>query len=306
MNSTTRWIIPTLIALALLAACGGGGGSNAPTLTDDEIDEISNDPRVVRLERIVERADTLITSALHADLTLSDADGTVHEHILNRVSCAGTRCTTDEGDVITLNDLLNPTTDIDLTAVTIRSRNGFDTIDTEARVDLSETIPGLTLSGTPAANEFGVWGEYGYAAVGVVDGSIAGRYEGTRFSGNLAFTVALVTGDASGTNPSGIGGAAWQGLARAVSTRTYAEREGAATISISDLANPAVTVDINIDGYAIGSAAWASIPLAAGHFRTGTQDRDFVDGHFFGPDHSETYGVFDTSAYAGIFAARKQ
>ena len=300
-----------VVAALSLTACGGGGGNSTPTLTDDQINEINNDPRIVRLERIAEGADTLITSAVHADATLSALGETVHEHALVRLSCAGTRCTSDQGDILTLNDLLNPTTDIDFTgigftAVTISAHEGFDTVDADAQLDISETLPGITLSSTPAATTFGAWGQHGYASVGIVDGPISGRYEGTQFSGDLAFTFALVTGDASGTNPAGIGGATWQGLARAVSTRTYAQREGTATISISDLANPAVSVDIDIDGRAIGSTAWTDIPLTAGHFRTGTQDHDFVDGHFFGPDHSETYGVFDTSAYAGIFAAREQ
>ena len=292
------------VSLAL-SACGGGGG-NSPTLTEQQIDEISSDPRVVRLERIVERADTLITSALHADITLSALGETAHEHVLVRISCRGTRCTSDQGEVLTLNDLLNPTTDVDLTSVTIMSRDGFDTVDTDGRMDLSGSLPGVTVSSVPAADTFGVWGQHGYASVAVVEGAISGRYEGTSFSGNLEFTSAFVTGDATGTNPVGVGGAIWQGLARAVSTRTYAERDGTATISISDLANPAVTVDVDISGHAIGSTAWTDIPLTAGQFRAGRQDRDFVSGHFFGPDHSETYGVFDTSAWAGIFAARRQ
>ena len=288
-----------------LSACGGGGG-NSPTLTGQQINQINNDPRVVRLERIVESADTLSISALHADVTLSALGETVHEHVLVRISCTGTRCTSDQGEVLTLNDLLNPTIDVDLTNVTIMSQDGFDTIDTDGRMDLSGTLPGVTVSSIPRATTFGAWGQHGYASVAVVEGAISGRYEGTSFNGNLEFTSAFVTGDTSGNNPVGVGGAIWQGLARAVSTRTYAEREGTATISISDLANPAVTVDIDIDGRPIGSAAWTDIPLTAGHFQAGTQDRDFVDGHFFGSDHSETYGVFDTSAYAGIFAARKR
>ena len=292
-----------LVALSL-AACGGGGSS--PTLTDEQIDEISNDPRIVRLERIVERADTLITSALHADTTLSVLGQTVHEDALVRMSCAGTRCTSDEGEVLTLNDLLDPTTDVDLTGVTISDRDDFATVDVDARIDLSGTLPGLTVSSNPDADTFGVWGEHGYATVAVVDGAFSGRYQGTSFTGDLQYTFALVTGDAAGSNPVGVGSATWQGVARAVSTRTYAERDGTATISIADLANPAASVDIDIDGHAIGSTAWTDIPLTAGHFRAGTQDHDFVDGHFFGPDHSETYGVFDTSTYAGIFAARKQ
>ena len=304
MRSIAKLAI-ALFTLSLAAGCGGGGGSS-PTLSDDELDRINNDPRVIRLERIVERTDTLMTTAVHADATLSVGGETAHEHIVSRVSCAGTRCTSDLGEILTLNNLLNPTIDIDLTAAALTSREGFDAIDTSGRIDLSDTLPGLTLSAFPDTKTFGAWGQHGYASVGIIDGPISGRYDGASFSGDLAYTISFVVGDVAGTNPAGVGGASWQGLAQAVSTRTYSERQGTATISIPDLANPTVTVGINIDGNAIGSAAWSDMPLTAGHFQAGAQDRDFVNGHFFGSDHSETYGVFDTSAYAGIFAARKQ
>ena len=267
-------IASTFLALSLAAGCGGGGGSS-PTLSDEELDRLNNDPRIVRLERIVERTDILTTTAAYADATLSVGGETEHERIVARMSCAGTRCTSSQGEVITLNDLLNPTITTDLTAATLSSRGGFDTIDTTGRIDLSDTLPGLRLSAFPDATTLGIWGQHGFGSVGIIDGPISGRYDGVRFSGDLAYTTAFVVGDAAGTNPAGVGGARWEGIAQAVSTRTYSRRQGTATVSIPDLANPAVTVDITIDG------------------------------HFFGTDHSETYGVFDTSTYAGIFAARE-
>ena len=83
MRSIAKLAI-ALFTLSLAAGCGGGGGSS-PTLSDDELDRINNDPRVIRLERIVERTDTLMTTAAHADATLSVGGETAHEHIVSRV-----------------------------------------------------------------------------------------------------------------------------------------------------------------------------------------------------------------------------
>ena len=49
------------------------------------------------------------------------------------------------------------------------------------------------------------------------------------------------------------------------------------------------------------------MPLAQGSFASGTAGRDdYLEGNFHGPDHEEAYGVFDTGAYVGAFAARRR
>ena len=52
-------------AVLTLTACGGGGGDSP-----DPIDLLLH-PRVVRLKKIVERSDTLLTPGLHLSYTIS-------------------------------------------------------------------------------------------------------------------------------------------------------------------------------------------------------------------------------------------
>ncbi len=62
----------------------------------------------------------------------------------------------------------------------------------------------------------------------------------------------------------------------------------------------------HISGQDIGSPARADMPLVAGGFTSGDVDTsDYLAGNFHGPDHEETYGVFDTGNYVGAFGARR-
>ena len=48
------------------------------------------------------------------------------------------------------------------------------------------------------------------------------------------------------------------------------------------------------------------MPLVDGAFTSGDVDTsDYLAGNFHGPDHEETYGVFDTGNYVGAFGARR-
>ena len=148
---------------------------------------------------------------------------------------------------VALNDELNPTADSDLIAVTISDHRDFATVDVDARIDLSGTLPGLMVTSSPDTDTFGVWGQHSYTTVAVIDSAFSGRYEGSRFSGNFEYTFAMATGDDAGTNPAELASATWEGLARAVSTETQAGRDGTATLSTTNLADPAVPVAIDID-----------------------------------------------------------
>ena len=139
----------------------------------------------------------------------------------------------------------------------------------------------------------------------IADGPLSGRSEGESFSGELSAAIAYVAGDASGTNPTGMGSATWRGIAEAASTRTFQRREGTATVTIADLSRPRVGVDIDIAGFAIGSPSWSDMRLADGRFASGRAGTDRLEGNFHGPDHSETYGTFDTGAYVGAFGAKR-
>ena len=86
-----------------LAACGGS--SSRPELTDDDLDRILSDPRTERLEAILDRSDTLLVSSYHMDYSLSLVGQTVAERVVEKFTCAGTRCSGDDGTELSLQDL---------------------------------------------------------------------------------------------------------------------------------------------------------------------------------------------------------
>lgn len=304
-SNRTVTTLTAVLAVLFLSACGGGGGGSSSRLSDRELDQVRSDPRVVRLAGILERADTLLAPSLHVRYSLSAQGRTVSDAYVEEFSCAGARCGGDDGTVVTVADLLDPDTDIDLTEVTLGSRSGFDTVRTAGKLDVSGDIQGVTITASPSPFSYGFWGEYGIGTIEVLDGPLSGRVSGVSFSGNLRAAVAYVAGDASGTNPTGMGSATWSGIAEAASTRTFQRRQGTATVTIADLSRPRVGVDIDIAGFAIGSSAWSDMALSNGGFAAGTVGTDRLAGNFHGPNHGEAYGVFDTSAYVGAFGVKR-
>ena len=294
-----------------LAACGGSG--SRATLTDDELERILSDPRVVRLEEVLDRSDTLLVSSEHLNYSLTAEGRTIGERIVERMSCTGASCAGDEGTELSVQDLINPSEqildpsdEIRPTEVDIGSRSGFDTVTLGARFEASESIEDVTISAAPSVFSFGFWGEHGFGAVDVTDGSISGSIEGIPFDGSFGVARAYVAGTAAGTNPTGTGSATWSGIAEAATTGDFQRHRGIATVTIADLSQPRVGVDIDISGQDIGSPGWADIPLTDGRFASGSVGTsDFLEGNFHGPDHGETYGVFDTGTYVGAFGAKR-
>ena len=302
---TLRFSVFVTISL-MLVACGGG--SSKSTLTDSELDRVRSDPRVVRLIGIVERSDTLLIPSIQGRYSFSIQGQTESDRLVEHFSCAGTRCVNQRDNTeISIEDLFDPSTnlDIDLMEVSLGPRGGFDTVTTRGKFDLSNSFPGVTVTATPSAFSYGFWGEHGFAAVEITDGPFSGRTQGVSFRGDISVAAAYVVGNATGTNPTGMGRATWSGIAEAASTRTFQRRQGTATVSIADLSRPRVGVEIDISGFAIGSSAWADIPLANGRFTSRTIGSDHLQGDFHGPNHSEAYGVFDTGAYVGAFGGKR-
>ena len=297
--------LAAVVAALFLSACGGGGGGSSSGLSDEDLDRVRSDPRVVRLGGILERADTLLVPSIRVNYSLSAQGQTLSDRLVEPFSCSGTRCVGQNGTVVTVADLLDPDADVDLTEVTLGSRGGFHTVTTAGKLDTSSSVQGVTITDFPSPFSYGFWGEYGFAAVEIADGQLAGRVQGVSFNGDISWTGAYVVGDANRTNPTGIGSATWSGIAEAASTRTFQRRQGTASVTIADLSRPRVAVDIGITGFAIGSSAWSDIALTNGGFATGTVGTDRLEGDFYGPNHEETYGTFDTGAYVGAFGAKR-
>ena len=297
-----------LISLAvtmplMLAACTGGGDS--PTATDRRLDELRSDPRVVRLQGILERADILVIPNLHLRYSFSSQGVTLTDELVVGYACSGVRCVAeDDGSEVTIADLVDPSSAIASTDFELGSRGGFDTATLRGVFEVEESIPEVTLTASPTINSYGFWGEYGFAAIDIVDATMSGLTDGTEISGSMGFAGAYVIGDTSGSNPGGTGSATWTGIAEAASTATSERHQGTATVTIADLSQPRVGVDIAIPGHDIRGQGWEAMALANGRYVSEAEGA-YLEGHFLGPDHSETFGVFDTGRYVGVFGAQQ-
>ena len=300
--------LATIFGLFTLCACGSGDGGE---LGEVERKRLETDPRMVQLDGIVEGADTLLIPAIYTGFTISVQGTTTRESQRLPMFCSETRCVAQDGSEITLDDLIDPSADFEETGVIIDSRDGFDTITARTELKGMLGLPNGTVTSLPDATSYGIWGKYGYAEVELANGPISGELEGVPFTGNLVFAGSLVAGDATGTNPAGMGSATWTGVAEAASLDTLARHAGTATVTIAELSRPRVRVDIELSTSSrrsprnIRKAAWVDMPLLRGRFGTGTAGRDFLAGNFHGPDHEEAYGVFDTDTYVGAFGAAR-
>ena len=320
MKHRTPRIVTSLAAVAAaltLTACGGGGGDSP-----DPVDLLLA-PRVVRLKKIIERSNTFSIPAVHFDYSVSI--GTVDEivnRLSNNASCTRASCDVEAEDggmeTTVVQDLIDLSVNVDTTEISLGSRGGFDTIAIASEFDISGLILDDTAAFTPpTATAFGAWGKHGFAGVVIGNGSLTGQARQTvvgvqttvPFEGRISYAFAYVMGDATGTNPTGTGVATWEGIAEAASPRTFERRQGTATLVISDLSDPRVSVDIDVDGFAINSSDWVNLPLTNGFFTfppSGTvADGNYLAGNFHGSGHEEAYGVFDTEAYTGAFGAKR-
>ena len=165
----------------------------------------------------------------------------------------------------------------------------------------------LTVEVAPTGHVYGVWGEHGF---GRIQAGV-GRYRGIRKSDNLSFdgTFGFITpyviGNAADEAPGGTGSATWKGPAEAVAVGTFAHQRGTASLTIEDLSDPELSVSIVIKGQEIGSSNWSSIALTGSRFDVGANEQDRLVG-FFSPSHVESWGVFGTQTYLGIFGAKRK
>ncbi len=305
-----------LLGLLFLSACGGsGGGGGGSGVSDAERERLRSDPRIVRLGEINDRADNLVMTSSYGEYSMSAGGQTTEDREVERFTCTGSRCEGDLGtrddaqSLLAVDNLLDPVPGVTITRLDLDSRGDrgdFNTWITTRQVDAESAMPGFTVTDLPPVSTYGLWGQYGWAEVRVAGGPWAGTTEqGDPFTGNYRWAVAHVAGEASGSNPTGMGSATWTGIAEAASTVTFRRHPGTATLTIADLSRPSVDVDILIAGSSIAAPAWSGMALADGGYASGTAGTDRIQGDFYGPDHGETYGIFDTDAYVGTFGARR-
>ena len=295
---------------------------------DEPLQDLQVTPAETRAVRILEQADTVLIPGVYASGTITAQGITESFAVFEPISCSPIQCVTlvdISEDLVGSVSGTDPAKGEDTAEavattrnVTLASHSGFDVGETSETLNLTRAVsvaPGFSLTRVDAEmTTYGLWGEYGWAGVMVMAGRMAGSIEGEGpFSTDLEAIMALAAGSASGTNPAGLGRATWEGVAEAIDTSTFERRQGTATVTIPELSEPLVGVDINVPGYAIGSPDWAAMPLYDGRFAFGVDGRfvpggrsgTFLEGNFHGPEHSEVYGVFDTGDYTGAFGARR-
>lgn len=311
MKTKPLGVVVLATAASMLVACGGS--SDRPTVTEDEIDRVLSDPAMTRLEGLLDRSDTLLVPSIHLYSSLSAEGIKIDDRMVEGFSCTGASCAGDDGTVLSVQDLINPSDqirnppdEIRPAEFTIDARGGFDTLTLGGLFEAPEGIEEVTFTAPPTVFSYGFWGEHGFGAVDVADGSFTGSIDGTPLTGDFGNARAHAGGIAAGTNPTGMGSATWSGIAEAASTGDFRRHQGTATVTIADLSRPRVGVDIEISGQDLGAPAWADMPLVDGRFTSGDVDTgDYLAGDFHGPNHEETYGVFDTGSYVGAFGAKR-
>ena len=192
------WIASSIAATSILAACGGGG---SPKISDAERDRLLSDPRFVRLEGILERADTLLVPSLHLHYSLSAQGETINDRLIQDMFCGGLRCLAQDGTKISVYDLIDPEVDVDLTGIGLGSRDGFDTVNARGSFGITDNVPGVTVTLAPSVSSYGFWGEYGFATTEIGAGRLSGRVEGTSFRGRCRPRCGIFRGRRYGYEP---------------------------------------------------------------------------------------------------------
>ena len=267
-----------------------------------------------RLKEIQDEADTLRVPSgrTHYTFDWTGQDQSTSDQQVVVFICDGDECAGDNGSTYTIEGLTGPSSVFrasvpDDQQAQFDQNSGLATFTFMLDTDLSILFgSGAALTENPSLYSYGVWGESGSVFLQVINGSIAGELDEVPLTGNLSQATAFIMGQATRTNPQGTGSATWEGIAEAVSISTFARGQGSVSLTIADLSQPSVSVDIDVPGFAIDDSSWTEIPLTDGRFMTGTVGTDYIDGDFHGENHSEAYGVFDTGDYLGGFGATRQ
>ena len=299
MQSKMLRMFSAVAMATVLAACNGNG---------DETEIVNDkDPRVERLESIVERSNAIVSTGRHVSYsfvnTIGQSDARAYQDI-DRCR-EGSRCVSDAGAVTAITSVVDP--DAVAGRGTIEERGGFNTVFYWRPFEARRSLPGYRFNALPRVRSYGLWGNHGYASIDIMKSTVSGQDAlGFSFQGPLNVAAAYAIGHSPETNPTGIGSATWSGIAEAASLRSFERRQGTSTITIPDLSLPSVNVGIAISGVDISAPSWEGMSLSQGHFNNLPDPDSYVAGDFYGPDHAETYGAFETDSYVGVFGAKRE
>ena len=326
--------LSVVLSVVSLASCGGGsggsgssGGAVRPSVPEFPVDAATARRlgglaaptfTAAQLEAtdaaLSARADTLVMS----DWLFINPDAATADdlYVPRTVRCVGGTCyfaaTADTGiQQLSISDLTAGEDNSSETISPVGQRNG---IALAQSIDQGELDPGERYS----AEAYGGWLDY--STFGILGSVFTG---GDLDGWGLMYT--LTYGQASGSNPTGT--ATWTGVAIGVDVSTTEAAgnavQGQARITFDPQGHaiPSVdgtlyfpTVDVAFTHmYDLDAATrrpdirWDGIrPESNGTFSTTDFVSGRIDGRFYGPDHEEVGGVFESYDILGAFGATRQ
>ena len=114
--------------------------------------------------------------------------------------------------------------------------------------------------------------------------------------------MALISGTSATSLPVALGSATWEGSMVALDSNHELVR-GGATLTIADLATPAVDVALTPDGH--DAMIWDALPVTRGRFSARAGAGNYLRGAFYGPEAQEAGGVFERNQLLGAFGATR-
>ena len=311
-------------ALTLLVACGGGGGggSTAATGTPPTNMPGTMNPEPPPANPLTVFMPTADSSSIQAVQGIVDADGTVID-ISDIFESGNLNGTAGQCSVMSSSctiSLLGAThvfrksnADKDISLI----HQGSLTSQITEGITI-EGIEGITLArgnlkGTRRRNNADEPVEFDTFA-GWLDDSIFGTIQmtvGATGSEQYRF-ISYTVGEPTTSNPAGTGSATWEGAAVA---SIKADREfirGDATITIPNLAN--ADVDLRFDNWRdldneelsnMAEITYEDLPISNGAFSHSDSDGQ-AEGRFYGTNHNEVGGFFNTMEVTGAFGGTKQ
>ena len=274
-----------LVLAALVAAChphrDAGIAATPPA------------PAEIRLTP--ETADTFLNGT--TIFVVEDEDGTV---LYWRYACLADACATDghDGRVRTHGtpgNFLGIHRD-PAPGEEVRSKDGFRIARwsrTRERGGVRNTWRGI-----------GAWGRFSAFDIGTASVSF---HEGSRRD-DYAYTEATLTGVASRSDPSRLGGARWTGVMLGkdygdLHDQRFVRGDAALTVDFDEReVDVAFTGVVRTDGTAAyPDMTWTGLPMRDGRFASTS-----IEGRFFGNEHQEAAGVFDRDDITGAFGASRQ
>ena len=294
-TSSNPQTLPSYLVTDLAVARTNAGGAAPESMTYSDI--------VSAFRTRATDADTLQFS----DITLRGLAGIGNEIDSN---CSGTSCTPTVANIGTLTFSLDEIYDSSLIGNV--GLEGYNIESQVVMVDGNATL----VQGRGAARQSDGTTLTFQSYAGWLDGGVFGTESitVTENTNTANYFANYSFGDTSGTNPTGMGRAVWNGvfvgINRAASGEAGIPAQGDVTVDIDDLSAPDVDVRfsniilIDRDSRSGGrSFTLSDIPLSDGTFESTNGE---IKGSFYGDNHEEVGGVILDINWSGAFGATRQ